>query len=208
MWATAEIFGAPVTEPPGNIASRSSASETPSRSVPSTVLTRCVTPARGCSSMSSGQHTEPGSHTRARSLRSRSTIITCSAASFSEARKGGCEAGRIAAERGVQVLDEVDLVDVSVRDRGPHGLDRGCVRGLLPGTAPAADREAPAGGRRFGLGPDPASGEGEAAGLRRSRPELAPQSLREPVAEVEVGDESLRAAPPENGGGPGGPAPR
>ncbi len=37
--------------------------------------------------MSSGQRTEPGRLTRPRSLRSRSTIITCSAASLAEARR-------------------------------------------------------------------------------------------------------------------------
>ena len=81
--SSAAIFGAPVTEPPGNVAASSSASPTSSRSVPSTVETRCVTPASSRSTISSGQRTEPGSQTRERSLRSRSTIITCSAASFS-----------------------------------------------------------------------------------------------------------------------------
>ena len=81
--SSAAIFGAPVTEPPGNVAASSSASPTSSRSVPSTVETRCVTPASSCSAISSGQRTEPGSQTRERSFRSRSTIITCSAASFS-----------------------------------------------------------------------------------------------------------------------------
>ena len=42
-----------------------------------------MTPASSRSAISSGQRTEPGSQTRERSLRSRSTIITCSAASFS-----------------------------------------------------------------------------------------------------------------------------
>ena len=58
----------------------------PSRSVPSTVETMCSTPASSRVAMSSGQRTDPGSQTRERSLRSRSTIITCSAASFSDAR--------------------------------------------------------------------------------------------------------------------------
>ena len=42
-----------------------------------------MTPASSRWAISSGQRTEPGSQTRARSLRSRSTIITCSAPSFS-----------------------------------------------------------------------------------------------------------------------------
>ena len=43
--SSAAIFGAPVTEPPGNVAASSSARPTSSRSVPSTVETRCSTPA-------------------------------------------------------------------------------------------------------------------------------------------------------------------
>ena len=42
MWSIAEIFGAPVIEPPGNVACRISASPASARSVPSTVETRCV----------------------------------------------------------------------------------------------------------------------------------------------------------------------
>ena len=45
MRSTAAIFGAPVTEPPGNVASSSSPIPTPSRSVPSTLDTMCSTPA-------------------------------------------------------------------------------------------------------------------------------------------------------------------
>ena len=44
MWSIAEIFGAPVIEPPGNVACRISARPVPGRSRPSTVETRCVTP--------------------------------------------------------------------------------------------------------------------------------------------------------------------
>ena len=85
--------GAPVTEPPGKTASSSSARPTSGRSVPSTVETRCVTPASSRSTSSSGQRTDPGSQTRARSLRSRSTIIMCSAASL--APSTGSPAGRV-----------------------------------------------------------------------------------------------------------------
>ena len=45
IWSIAAIFGAPVIEPPGNVASSSSVSVTSSRSVPSTVETRWLTPA-------------------------------------------------------------------------------------------------------------------------------------------------------------------
>ena len=91
----AEILGAPVTEPPGNVASSSSVSDTSSRSVPSTRDTRCSTPASGRSVISSGHMTEPVSQTRERSFRSRSTIITCSAASFSDSVSPAPPAGRV-----------------------------------------------------------------------------------------------------------------
>ena len=91
--STAAIFGAPVTDPPGNVAPRIEASVASSRSRPSTVETRCVTPASSRCSISSGQRIEPGSHTRARSFRSRSTIITCSAASFGSSTSS--PAGRV-----------------------------------------------------------------------------------------------------------------
>ena len=45
MRSTAAIFGAPVTDPPGNVASRMSARPIPPRSSPSTVDTMCSTPA-------------------------------------------------------------------------------------------------------------------------------------------------------------------
>ncbi len=54
-----------------------------------------MTPASGRSAISSGQRTEPGSHTRERSLRSRSTIIVCSAASFSDSRRSSSPSGRV-----------------------------------------------------------------------------------------------------------------
>src|SRR5439155_26639920 len=61
--SSAAIFGAPVTEPPGKTASRISARPASGRSRPSTVETRCVTPASACWCCSSGQRTEPGSQT-------------------------------------------------------------------------------------------------------------------------------------------------
>ena len=95
MWSSAEIFGAPVIEPPGNVAQRISASVTPGRSVPVTVETRCDTPASLRSAISSGHRTDPGRQTRERSLRSRSTIITCSAASFAEVTSPPSPAGLV-----------------------------------------------------------------------------------------------------------------
>ena len=64
MWSMAAIFGAPVTEPPGNVASSTCPNDTSSRSVPSTSETRCSTPASGFAAISSGHVTEPVSQTR------------------------------------------------------------------------------------------------------------------------------------------------
>ncbi len=58
--STAAIFGAPVIDPPGNVARRISAKPTPSRRIPSTVETMCSTPARCRVAISSGQRTLPG----------------------------------------------------------------------------------------------------------------------------------------------------
>ena len=84
MRSTAAIFGAPVIEPPGKVARSSSARPTSGLRRPSTSETMCSTPARGAVVMSSGQRTLPASQTRERSLRSRSTIMTCSAASLAD----------------------------------------------------------------------------------------------------------------------------
>ena len=81
--STAAIFGAPGHRAAGEGRGEDLAEPRVRPYRPSTVETRCVTPASSCWTMSSGQRTEPGSHTRARSFRSRSTIITCSAPSFS-----------------------------------------------------------------------------------------------------------------------------
>ena len=93
MRSTAAIFGAPVTDPPGNIAPSTSARPTSGRIVPSTVETMCSTPASERVTISSGHRTLPGSQTRERSLRSRSTIMTCSAASFSDRRSSRAAVG-------------------------------------------------------------------------------------------------------------------
>ena len=84
----AAILGAPVTEPGGKVAAMASAQPAPGRSRPSTVDTRCASP--GCSSTAhrDGTVTEPHSHTRPRSLRTRSTIITFSARSLARNPSG------------------------------------------------------------------------------------------------------------------------
>ena len=69
---------------------------TPGRRRPSTVETRWRTPAIGRSSRNVLTRTDPGTHTRPRSFRSRSTIITCSARSLPLAAIGSVEsAGRV-----------------------------------------------------------------------------------------------------------------
>ena len=57
MWSRAAILGAPVTEPPGNMACIAAAHEVPGRRRPSTRETRCSTPAMERADMSSGQRT-------------------------------------------------------------------------------------------------------------------------------------------------------
>ena len=88
MCWSAETLGAPVTDPGGNVAPMASAHPSPGRSRPATVDTRCAKP--GCSSTahSDGTVTEPHSHTRPRSLRTKSTIITFSARSFTRNPSG------------------------------------------------------------------------------------------------------------------------
>ena len=87
MRSTAAIFGAPVTDPPGNSRSEE-LRETDARAGalprPSRPGARRPRGARAPSARASARC--PGTQTRERSLRSRSTIITCSAASFAEAR--------------------------------------------------------------------------------------------------------------------------
>ncbi len=75
-------LGAPVTDAGGNVARTSAPIPVPARRRPRTVLTRWCRPGWASSSHSAGTTTEPGSQTRPRSLRARSTIITFSARSF------------------------------------------------------------------------------------------------------------------------------
>ena len=57
---------------------------------------------------------------------------------------------RVARERRAQVLDEVDLVHVTPRDRGSHLLDREHVLRGCPRLFPRAELEAPARARSPG----------------------------------------------------------
>ncbi len=84
MTSSAASLGAPVTEPGGKVARSRSPSPTSSRSRPCTSETMCQTPACGRTSASAGTLTPPGTQTRPRSLRTRSTIITFSARSLAD----------------------------------------------------------------------------------------------------------------------------
>src|SRR4029453_4108876 len=88
MWSRAASLGAPVTEPGGKVASMASAHPSPSRSVPSTVLTRWTRPGACSTDHRAGTLTDPYSHTRPKPLRTRTTIITFSARSLSVSGSG------------------------------------------------------------------------------------------------------------------------
>ena len=110
MISSARTFGAPVTEPGGKAARIRSPSVTPSPSVPSTVETRCHRPGWGSAPSRSGTVTVPGTQTRLRSLRTRSTIIT-----FSD---------RFLADRSSSASCAADSVGSSLRRAVPLiGLD-------------------------------------------------------------------------------------
>ena len=98
MWSSAASFGAPVTDPGGNVAPTSSAQPTPGRSRP---VDGATPGGRGRGAArprtAPAPSTEPHSHTRPRSLRTRSTIITFSARSLAQeaaAVGGGALDGR------------------------------------------------------------------------------------------------------------------
>src|SRR5262245_16378791 len=80
----ARTFGAPETVPAGKQACSRSNGETPGRRSPATCETRCVTCEYRSTSRNFSTVTLPGTHTRERSLRPRSTSMTCSARSFSD----------------------------------------------------------------------------------------------------------------------------
>ena len=153
----------------------------PGRSVPSTVETRCVTPASSRWAISSGQVTEPGSQTRARSLRSRSTIITCSAPSFSPSTS--TPAGR------VPLIGEVTSRRAAAREeelgRGrddrPAGPDeRPRLRAGADGASASASAAGIAGERRGEMLDEIRLVDVAAARSRRARPRSRRRSRRRP----------------------------
>ena len=93
----ARIFGVPVTDAGGKVASRSAVLPTSSGRSAATVDTRCHTPGAPTTVSRSGTVTAPTRATRPRSLRTRSTIITFSATSLVDAARsaGSAEAGSV-----------------------------------------------------------------------------------------------------------------
>ena len=104
-------------------------------------------------------------------------------------RQRGREPGRVAVEGRVEMLDEVDLVDVTARDRGLDALDSARVALVVPGSLPLADRELSRRRRLLVRSMDPRREQREPAGLRRVGPGRAAQRARDAVAEEDVGDE-------------------
>ena len=144
-------LGAPVTEPGGNVARRTSASVTSGRRRPWTWETRCHSPGWGSAVGRRGATIVPYSHTRPRSLRMRSTIITCSAASLAEPRRVSSAAaadGRVGSRAIVPLIGPVTMWrprrrrNSSGRQRGDAaagGVERGRV-GRIQVFAAAANR--------------------------------------------------------------------
>ena len=126
-----------MTEPGGNVARSRAASPLSGASRARTSETRCQTPECGWASGRSGASTLPYSATRPRSLRIRSTIITCSARSFSERSSA---AGSPVARR--RALDRTGRHDAPAAaqeqlrrqagDPAPRREEAGAVRGLQP----------------------------------------------------------------------------
>ena len=90
----ARVFGVPVTDAGGNVASSTAAIGTSTPTRADTVDTRCHTPGAGRTTSSSGTVTVPVTATRPRSLRTRSTIMMFSATSLTDARSADGSACR------------------------------------------------------------------------------------------------------------------
>src|SRR5215212_4248135 len=107
MICIARTFGAPETVPAGKHARSRSRCETSGSSSPTTSETRCVTCEKRSGSRNRASLTVPGRQTRERSLRPRSTSITCSARSFSE------ESSRSASPSPGRVVPAIGFSDAS-----------------------------------------------------------------------------------------------
>ena len=96
MSSMARTFGAPDRVPAGNVAVRTSTGSASGRSLPVTVDTMCRTWLNRSICMNSTTSTLPGSQTRPRSLRARSTSMRCSARSLGSASSSSARAASTA----------------------------------------------------------------------------------------------------------------
>src|SRR5712691_7098555 len=97
------------------------------------------------------------------------------------------------------MLDEVDLVDVALRDRVLYRLDRADITLVGPAAFPFADRVASGRPGRLVRRANLQRREGQATGLRQGRRAAAAKALGQPVADVEVGHQPVRPAFEEAG---------
>ena len=157
MICIARTFGAPETVPAGKVARTTSNGVTPSRSSPATSETRCVTCEKRSGSRKRSTLTVPGSQTRERSLRPRSTSITCSARSFSEPSSRSASPSPRSVVPGDRVQARAAALDLDVRlgrradERELAELEQEEVRRRVDAAQRAVDRERA--GRRLALGP-------------------------------------------------------
>src|SRR5699024_12818333 len=119
--ASADAFGAPVTDPGGNVARNNSVSPTAPARVPSTVESRCHTPGAGRTASGSGTWTLPAVHTRPRSLRTRSVTSTFSATSLGDVRSASARCSSAAPRRGIVPLIGDERTLRPRRDRNSSG---------------------------------------------------------------------------------------
>ena len=140
MTSIARILGAPVMLPPGNEAASRSNGPSPGLRRPVTVVTRCCTAAVRSSRNRRGTRTLPGTHTRPRSLRSTSTIITFSAWSLrlaSSSRVRARSPSRVRPRGRVPLIGSVDTRPPFDSARNGSGEAESRARGApLAGEAP------------------------------------------------------------------------
>ena len=156
MICIARTFGAPETVPAGKQARRRSNGVTPSRSSPVTSETRCVTCEKRSGSRKRSTRTVPASQTRERSLRPRSTSITCSARSFSEAssRSASPSPGSVVPAIGFRLAVAVLALDERLGRGADQGelaeLEQEEVRRRVDAAQRAVELERGRGGRPLG----------------------------------------------------------
>ena len=118
------LFGAPVMLPPGNAARTHRAGLTSRRLVAVTVETSWCTVSYDSTRIKPGTVTEPGSETRPRSLRRRSTIIKFSARSLAFVRSVSAAAASAAEPRG-RTRAAVPLIGFASNERTEGKSDDG-----------------------------------------------------------------------------------